>query len=164
MANLGCTCGRRMSSTNLPSDNIIYVFPKKGVRETLELNPDISLLDYERDYNRELEYWYCTECRRVHVVDNVPCGKVLTVYESDRDSETYSPSELPLASEPDFFYVFSEKELYDEEECDNPANLAEWIERQGIMHYYCISSDKNTVYKRELGGKYRKVYSKEKSR
>ena len=145
MANLGCTCGRRMSSTNLPSDNIIYVFPKKGVRETLELNPDISLLDYERDYNRELEYWYCTECRRVHVVDNVPC-------------------ELPLASEPDFFYVFSEKELYDEEECDNPANLAEWIERQGIMHYYCISSDKNTVYKRELGGKYRKVYSKEKSR
>ena len=72
MGRLGCNCGATMSSVDCPSPNIIHIYEEKEIEMALKANPSVGLWDF-RSIRREYEFWYCTNCRRVHQV-NVATG------------------------------------------------------------------------------------------
>ena len=90
MARLGCHCGADMTNTDGPSPHRLNVFLKSEVDKALSYNPDIPLWDFYTGWdelaecrnsfqNRSepVEYWYCTECKRIYEVQAVSCGRIL---------------------------------------------------------------------------------------
>ncbi len=78
MAGLKCLCGASMKNSSRPSENIIHVYSDTEIDEATERDMDIKLWDFytkERPY----EYWCCTHCKRVSVVDEAT-NKVVCVY------------------------------------------------------------------------------------
>ena len=73
MGRLGCNCGATMSNVDSPSKNMLEVYTAAEVSEAIKADRDISLWDFST-LDRPYEYWYCTECRRVHKVDNALYG------------------------------------------------------------------------------------------
>jgi hypothetical protein len=82
-----------MTDTEGPSPHLLNVFLKSEIEEALSYNPDICLWDLYTGWDElaecsnsfqkrsELvEYWYCTECKRVYEVQAISCGKILRCF------------------------------------------------------------------------------------
>lgn len=124
MGRLGCNCGATMSSVDCPSSNIIHIFEDKEVRKTLEVSPSVSLWDF-RSMRRKYEYWYCTDCRRVHQVD-VGTGYCVLCYTSIGKSE----NQIVILGIPDDWeelYIITDVELDDITERNFSIKLAEYL-------------------------------------
>ncbi len=143
MARLKCTCGAGMSNSDVPSNNILSVFNASDIDLTLKNTPSISLFDYETSRDNNYEYWRCSVCKRVHVVENVPNGIVVTVFKVSGKKEVVS-----IADE-EAIYVFSAPDIYDAEEDNFSVTLAEYIEKNGSDHLYYINTSKDKVYDSE---------------
>lgn len=156
MARIKCVCGNRMSNSDAPSKNILNVFKRTDVKSALKETPNISLFDFETSQTENFEYWYCTECKRVHVVEKIPNGKVIRRYKNINEKESV-PQETK-----EQIYVYSATELYDLEEENFKITLAEVIEQSGEKHLYYLTPDKKSVFRKtnELYGF--KVYENEK--
>ena len=69
MGRLGCNCGATMSNVDSPSRNMLEIYTAAEVDAVIKSEKNITLWDFST-MNRPYEYWYCTDCRRVHKVDN----------------------------------------------------------------------------------------------
>ena len=153
MAKLKCLCGNSLSNTDSPSKNIVHIYKKCEVDETITNAPQIRLIDFEL-FDRPFEYWYCPSCQRIHKVENVPCGNVLASYSitSLDDPAINSCEEL------ESYYVFSDLEVFAAEEED--ASLADFILKNGEAHLYLVNQSQDKVYQRLSDGQIKPVYEK----
>ena len=118
---------------------------KSDVANTTEKDPEITLFDFETEVvNREYEYWYCPVCKRIHMVENVPSGKVVKRY-------ICSEEKMDAPEEMTPFYVFTDTEIYDAEEENFNLKLADFIRANEDTHLYFLSEEKDKVYKNEDG-------------
>ena len=80
VSRLGCKCGETLSWVSCPSENIIHVWHKTDVDNKLTDRPLVTALDfYSEDSEFGYEYWYCTECKRIMVV-NVKTSRIRYIY------------------------------------------------------------------------------------
>ena len=80
MSRLGCKCGETLSWVACPSENIIHVWHKTDVDNKLTVRPLVTALDfYSEDSEFGYEYWYCTKCKRIMVV-NVKTSRIRYIY------------------------------------------------------------------------------------
>ena len=68
MARLGCHCGADMTNTDGPSPHRLNV---TGWDELAECRNSFQ------NRSEPVEYWYCTECKRIYEVQAVSCGRIL---------------------------------------------------------------------------------------
>lgn len=155
MARLKCVCGVGLSNTNAPSDNILYVFTKAEVNNAINDDVEISLYDFETSINREHEYWYCQDCKRVMVVERKPCGRLTDSYSICSSYESVIERDLTE------IYVFSDIDIYNAEEEDINLSLSDFIQRYGEEHLWFITADKKNVYKKSQDNILRLIYTKE---
>ena len=142
MAKLQCSCGNSMSNSTVPSKDIVFVFKKSVLLETMKKDSNISLFDFETsDFNSKFEYWYCSDCKRIHVVDNSSDGRVVDTYSMIHDDKSFCLEDTKE------IYVFSDEEIYDAEEDDPNLTLASFIERNSSEHLYYLSLDEDKVFK-----------------
>ncbi len=69
MGRLGCICGATMSNVDSPSRNMLEIYTAAEVDAAIKADRNITLWDFSI-LDRPYEYWYCTDCRRIHKVDN----------------------------------------------------------------------------------------------
>ena len=156
MSKLKCICGNGMSNSDVPSENIISVFRETNVKHAFEKTPKVSLFDFETSNSDGYEYWYCPNCKRVHVVENVPNGLVVKRYHPSDCEEIVSIADMkPL-------YVFSAIEIYDAEEKNFEMTLEDFIEQNGGSHLYYADNNVEKIYKKINGTKGSLVYEIEK--
>lgn len=155
MARLKCVCGAGLSNTNAPSENILYVFTRTEVDNAINNNSKITLYDFETDINREYEFWYCQDCKRVMVVERKPCGRIIDSYNICSSRETVSEQDLTE------IYVFSDIDIYNAEEDNIKLLLSAFIHQYGEEHLHLVSSDKKNIYKRSHDNTYELIYIKE---
>ena len=148
MGRLGCNCGATMSSVDFPSSNIIHIYGEKEVKKTLKDNPSISLWDF-RSIRREYEYWFCTNCRRVHQVD-VRTGYCVLRYTPVGESDNLI-SVIGIIDDWQDLYVITDVELDDVTERDFSIKLADYLPR--INRRVVLSPDHQTavVYNPDTG-------------
>ena len=90
MARLGCKCGAEMTNTVAPSKHEINVFYMTEAESAIQMNPEIRLWDFYSGWDEKnncensfqnrkepVEYWFCTECKRVYEVQAISCGKIV---------------------------------------------------------------------------------------
>lgn len=130
-----------MSNSDVPSKNIINVFREANVKLALGKTPKVSLFDFETSNSDGYEYWYCPNCKRVHVVENVPNGQVVKRYHPSDCEEDVSITDMkPI-------YVFSDIEIYDAEEKNFELTLKDFIEQNGESHMYYADDNEDKIYK-----------------
>ena len=156
MAILKCTCGNGMSNSNDPNDYIVNVYKKSDVDDILKDDPQIRLIDFDT-LDWEYEYWYCPECGRLHIVENIPCGKVVKRYIKKKDLVMIKSRDYEWEE----YYIFSNVEMYDAEETD--VTLYDFVNNVGASHLYFVNNLKDEVYKENENGEYVLVYEKEKT-
>ena len=152
MARLGCYCGSDMTNTEGPSPHRLNVFLKSEVDEVLSYNPDIPLWDFYtgRDELAEcwnsfqkrsepVEYWYCTECRRIYEVQAVSCGEVLRVFKPDAN---YT-DEYNIDNFEELFILWA-KEMDDFLDFGRDYRLKDYIAQ--LTQKYFISQDQKVIY------------------
>lgn len=61
MSNLLCKCGKRLSSVDCPSENIVHIWHESDVRNYLRDRPDITAWDF---YSEDSEYGYESSAAR----------------------------------------------------------------------------------------------------
>lgn len=152
MARLGCHCGADMTNTEGPSPHRLNVFLKSEIEEALLYNPDIPLWDFYTGWdelsecrnsfqNRSepVEYWYCTECKRIYEVQAISCGRILRCFKYVSDlTEEYSLEGL------EELFILWDKEMDDFLDLGSDYRLKDYISQVSVKHY--ISSDQNTIY------------------
>lgn len=156
MSKLKCICGNGMSSSDVPSKNIVYVFKEDSIKSTLEKTPRITLFDYETSEGEGFEYWYCTECKRFHVVENIPNGTVIKRYHPVDSGKVVFLGDMKTV------YVFSAIEIYEAEEKNFEVSLGEYIKQEGKSHIYYVDASEEKVYKKTGESKGRLLYEIEK--
>ncbi len=155
MARLKCICGEGLSNTNVPSENIVQLFKLSEVEKALAANSGITLFDYETSLNEDFEFWYCSVCKRVYVVENIPNGKIVASYKECSAYEyVASQGFTPV-------YIFNYVDIYNAEENNPSLLLSEFIKINGEEHLYYLSADRGNVYKATNVDRYLCVYSKE---
>lgn len=83
MSRLGCKCGYLMCNSDRPSPFNLYVYYEKEITDALQYNPDLRWRDFQTNWDSLndckkcfssswtlIEYWRCTECKRVYEVNN----------------------------------------------------------------------------------------------
>lgn len=156
MSKLKCTCGNGMSNSDVPSINIIRVFKEANIKLALDETPNVTLFDYETSDGDGFEYWYCQDCKRVHVVENIPNGTVVRRYQLADSEEEASIDGMEA------IYVFSATEIYDAEEESFDLTLGNYIEQNGESHVFYVDNLKEKVYKKTEETNGRLVYKIEK--
>ena len=154
MARLKCTCGNGMSNSNDPSENIVAIYPKEDVGKALGKEPEMRLIDFDT-LDWEYEYWYCPECKRIHKVENIPCGKVVARFIPCEKDITVEKIDETWKE----FYLFSDAEMYDVEEED--GKLRDFIENIGDSHLYWVDAEHKNIYKKDASSVIKLVYVKE---
>ncbi len=154
MARLGCKCGADMTNTVSPSQNILNIYYYKEAQEAIRTNPEIRLWDFYSGWdeknerrntfqnrNESVEYWYCTECKKIYEVQAVSCGKILRVYEpSDEEKkETLDYSEL------DEIILLWDVEMDEILSSNEKMTLEQYLNEEKTVRYF-ISLDETTVY------------------
>lgn len=124
MGRLGCNCGAAMSSVDCPSPNIIHIFEEKEVKNALKENPSIGLWEF-RSIRRKYEYWFCTDCKRVHQVD-VETGYCVLRYTPIGKSEDQIGI-MGIPADWQELYVITDAELDDVTERDFSIKLIEYL-------------------------------------
>ena len=148
MGRLGCNCGATMSSVDCPSPNIIHIYEDKEVKKALKDNPSVGLWDF-RSIRREYEYWYCTNCGRVHQVNVVTGYCVLRYTPIGKSDDLIGIMCVPVDWEE--LYVITDVELDDVTERDFSIKLADYLPR--IKRRVVLSPDHQTaaVYNTDTG-------------
>ena len=127
---------------------------KSEVDAVLAKDSEITVFDFEtEEVNKEYEYWYCPVCKRVHMVENIPLGKVVKSYITSQENMDATEEMTP-------FYVFTDTEIYNAEEEDFKLKLADFVSANEDTHMYFLSREKDKVYKKE-DGKLNLVYLQE---
>lgn len=107
MARLGCICGEELTNTICPSPHRLKISFLSDINKAIAENPELTLWDYYTEWNsvenkqqnydshsKAIEYWYCTSCKRVYLVEAVPCGKWLKVYKPSYEANgIFMPSQ-----------------------------------------------------------------------
>jgi len=155
MARLMCSCGDGLSNSDVPSNNVLYVFAKLEVDGALLSDANITLYDFETGIEDAFEFWYCPNCKRVSVVESVPDGKVVVRYSISSSHEEMDLQNLNA------FYVFSDIDIYNAEENNPNILLSEFIIQHGDENLYYTDASKNKVYKLIQNNRYKTVYIKE---
>ena len=109
MARLGCKCGAEMTNTVAPSEHILNIYYMKEAEDAIRDNPNIRLWDFytgwDEKNNRKIsfkrrkelvEYWYCTECKKIYEVQAISCGKMLRGFEPSKE---YPEKESEISKE-----------------------------------------------------------------
>lgn len=153
MARLGCRCGAEMTNTEAPSKHELKVFYRSEAEVAIQNNPLIRLWDFYSGWDDKnnceesfqsrgepVEYWYCTECKRVHEVQAASCGKILRSYipqtGDNRDIDYRSLEELILLTDIEMDELLSTCET---------MTLKEYINRDTPIKYY-ITDNETIVY------------------
>lgn len=131
MARLGCLCGKGMSNSNCPSEDILHVYSKDEIESALQEDPAITLLDFYA-IRRPYEFWYCHGCGRVHQV-NLERLRVWHTFERLSISE-YTASEIDSAWEE--IYVFTDTEIDDITEKDFSITLSKFMQMRRTFEYW----------------------------
>ena len=152
MARLGCHCGADMTNTEGPSPHRLNVFLKSEVDKALSYNPDIPLWDFYTGWdelaecrnsfqNRSepVEYWYCTECKRIYEVQAVSCGRILRNFKYVSE-----PTEKCNLDGFEELFILWDEEMDDFLDLGNDYRLKDYISQLKVRHY--ISSDQKTIY------------------
>ena len=124
MGRLGCNCGATMSNVDSPSRNLLEIYTTEEVNAALIADKDITLWDFST-LDRPFEYWYCTECHRIHKVDN-SLGRCILRYKPISVSD--DPVGL-ISVPPDWseLYVITDAELDAVTERDFNIKLKEYL-------------------------------------
>ena len=101
-----------------------------------------------------VEYWYCTECKKIYEVQAVSCGKIMRVYEpcdvEEKEIDFSSLKELLLLWDVDMDEILSSNEK---------MTLEQYLKKEKTIEYY-ISLDERMVYvvkNSEVVGCYKKM-------
>ena len=140
MGRLGCNCGAIMSSVDCPSQNIIHIFTEQEVEETVKNRPSLRLWDF-RSEHRQYEYWYCTDCGRVHQVDVDTGCCVLRYVPVGASDDQYVILAIP--SDWSELYVITDVELDEVTEHDFSITLADYLPK--IKRRVMLSPDQRTA-------------------
>lgn len=155
MARLMCSCGAGLSNSDVPSNNVLYVFAKSDVDGAILSDANITLYDFETGIEDAFEYWYCPNCKRVSVVENIPAGKVVGRYSVSSSCEEIDVQNLTA------FYVFGDADIYNAEEHNPDIMLSEFINQHGDANLYYTDASKSKVYRLIQNNRYKTVYIKE---
>ncbi len=154
MARLGCKCGSEMTNTLSPSKNRLNIYYMKEALDAINSNPQIKLWDFYTGWDEKnscnnsfmdreepVEYWFCTNCRRVYEVQAKSCGKItrsyyVCEYINSIDTEYSSLAELLVLSDVEMDKLLSQNEK---------MTLQEYL-TQGKTPKVYISADERTVY------------------
>lgn len=154
MARLGCKCGSEMTNTISPSKNRLSIYYIHEALDAVNSNPQIRLWDfysgwdeknscnnYFMDRNEPVEYWYCTNCKRVYEVQAKSCGKITRVYcvskENNLTDIDYSSlSELLILADVEMDKLLSQNEK---------MTLQDYITQRNTQKVF-ISADERTAY------------------
>ena len=154
MARLGCKCGAEMTNTEAPSKHEINVFYMTEAESAIQMNPEIRLWDFYSGWDEKnncensfqnrkepVEYWFCTECKRVHEVQAISCGKIIRSFVpheiSDNQKFDYSMLEKLI--------VLTDIEMDELLSTNEQLSLSEYINRETPVKYY-ITKDEKIVY------------------
>lgn len=153
MARLGCYCGACMSNTECPSPHRLNIFLKSEIDAAISYNPDISLWDFYTGWDESaecrnsfqnrpepVEYWHCTECRRIFEVQAVSCGRIIRGFKP----VSFSPDEAGNLDGFEELFVLWDIEMDEYLGIDRDYPLRDYISGVRIKHY--ISPDCKTVY------------------
>jgi hypothetical protein len=154
MARLGCKCGAEMTNTEAPSKHELNVFYKSEAEVAIKGNPEIRLWDFYTGWDEKnncensfqnrkepVEYWFCTECKRVHEVQAVSCGRIVRSFE---------PLEIGVNQLIDYstleeLIVLTDFEMDELLSTHENMTLSEYIEHEAQARYF-ITSDEKKVY------------------
>ena len=154
MARLGCKCGAEMTNTEAPSKHEINVFYMTEAESAIQMNPEIRLWNFYSGWDEKnncensfqnrkepVEYWFCTECKRVHEVQSISCGKIIRSFVpheiSDNQKLDYSMLEKLI--------VLTDIEMDELLSTNEQLSLSEYINRETPVKYY-ITKDEKIVY------------------
>ena len=154
MGGLLCSCGNSMRNTECPAPDMIHVWIQSLVMAEQSRNPDLSAWDLdvsEEKFTGGLEFWFCTECRRVTGV-NVETGRTRLTWKPTGTLKP--PRDVSRWSR---IWCMSDLELYDyEEEFCNPSSKAPPVRNLLDMYAaeYLVSPDLRRVCIRREDGSY----------
>lgn len=169
MARLGCKCGADMTNTISPSNNKLNIYYIKEAKDAINSNPDIRLWDFYtgwdeknncnnnfQDRDEPVEYWYCTNCKRVYEVQSKSCGKIKKVYclneECSSDEIDFSSlTELLVLTDTEMDELLFQNEM---------LTLKEYLSSRTSIKTF-ISVDKKTVYVRNTNKSKTLIYLRE---
>ena len=145
MGHAICTCGHRMSNVDCPSEDILIVFPKTAVLEAVKNAPQMSLVEFESDCDRE-EYWHCRACNRVYDYYSAPPFRVNRRFQKCSDISRFDVEDIKADWQE--LYVFTDKKLtsFEIQGEDNGEGIAEFFENYIPNVRYFMSSDGMRVY------------------
>jgi hypothetical protein len=153
MSRLGCKCGHVMGSTESPSPYSIYVYCESEINNAISDNRNLKVMDFLMNWDEvngckkqymkrkeEVDYWYCTECKRVYECQVKIGGHWLRVYRK-KDVDNSEPLDKDKLLS---LYIFSET-YSDKETEDNPdILLSDFI--SNLHMAYFITKDEKKVY------------------
>ena len=169
MARLGCKCGAEMTNTISPSKNILNIFYIKEAMDAIHSNPNIKLWDFYTGWDEKnscnnsfqnraesVEYWYCTNCKRVYEVQAKPCGIITKTYHVNEECYSQKPDlsslkELLVLADIDMDKLLSQNEM---------LKLQEYLSQKRLLRVF-INDDKSTVYVINTNNNNTLVYTRE---
>ncbi|MGM9570108.1 MAG: hypothetical protein ACI3XC_08505 [Phascolarctobacterium sp.] len=142
MARLGCICGAAMSTSVCPSPNKINIFTNGELTKALKETPDKLLWDFYSD-DRDLEYWYCDECKRIYFVEAKSEGEIVKVFRPSAKSTeiTLSFAELNFIE----LYVLFDTEIDAITELNYDMTISEYFASPSQYRYY-YNGDLSEIY------------------
>ncbi len=154
MARLGCKCGAEMTNTEAPSRHVVSIFYKSEAEVAIDHDPNIRLWDFYSGWdekngcnnsfqnrNELVEYWYCTECKRVSEVQAISCGRVLRTFAPD-DNNDFEFQNLSQFRE---LIVLKDVDMDDLLSREENMGLKEYLDRKRAAKYY-LSNDESVAY------------------
>lgn len=171
MARLGCKCGAEMSNTVTPSNNNLNIFFLKEAQEAIIKNPEIRLWDFYTGWDEknncnnsfksrdeDVEYWFCTECKKIYEVQAISCGKILRIYEPNEKEEVDLSYILSL----DELILLWDTEMDEMLSTNDKMTLEEYINQEKKLRYY-ISKDERSIFIVNNNSEIVKIYKQQKS-
>lgn len=151
MGRLGCNCGAIMSNVDCPSKNMLEVYTAAEVDSAIKADKNITLWDFST-MDRPYEYWYCTDCRRVHKVDNT-IGRCILRYKPI-GIPVNPPGMIGLPSGWSEVYVVTDTELDAVTEKDFGIKLTDYLPT--VSRRVMLSPDKRDaiVYDADSGAEF----------
>ena len=140
-----------MGTSDCPSPYSLDIYYASEVQQALSDDPDITLFDFllgwsekegrrkEYQHRKEpVEYWYCTECRRVYEVQAVARGRWLRIYKMVDSGEVIDYAGWTQ------IYVMPDTETDAATEENFGITLAEYVKQHDAVNYY-LSPDETTA-------------------
>lgn len=163
MAKLGCSCGNVLRNTSDAESDEYFVISKEEIEKQINENPQLLFWDFYVDRDVDVDYWYCSRCKRMMECALGPFAPVLRIFKPIRLSEEDSVVDTSLWRE---FYSFSENEMFvlteKNFENDYEMTLQEFYEKYPRKYFYRISPDETKVFAYESSsGRLAFAYGKE---